>query len=345
MMEVDSAKKLPTPWHELSVARTLSRSLREDVEKLRSTCETEDSKNHVVECDKCYRKILERIQERYTGTTENNWFSDRQGFKIELEAQLQAAKEGEESLSNIETNIELEKQAWYRKLLQNNIEILELGDSEFSRDELLSTLADLDRPIADVIAQVWEALGSPEKWTQQVDGFVDKVTSAGTDAEALKKLYAAHFFRDHSSNEVLENAQPYLEGYENGQKGGLEDVLQWLMRDLSSGKATQAQRTLYRKRLDELSRAKTAFEQNKAQAKGRTRDAQEPAVATDLASLPPCHVCQRSVDRKDTFSCSLCQAMLQLASAEVKEKRKLTVYCSQECFYEGHVWHPLAPQT
>lgn len=342
MAEVVSPESLPKPWHDLQNARKQRESLREELEKLRTTCQAEDGSKHITECEKCYHLTLDLIQSRYLDPTEKSWLSDRPKARDDLTARIQSVKTGESGFEGVEERLDQEKKAWYRELLLDNPDLLDLGYNEVRREDLLAAAADAECHIDDIVNPVWESLDKPEKWSEQLETFLTNLTSAGEDAKAMRAVYASELFKDRTTGEALEHAQPYLDAYEaddDGTAQPLDEVLQNVIRDINAGKNTGSERTRLRKLLDEFSRAKTAFEQNKAaQAKSRSAaGAREAAAVALLDPLPPCYNCQGEVKKTEVLSCSHCQMALQMAGEEGKATKKLTVYCSEDCLQKGQV--------
>ncbi|KAK7398701.1 hypothetical protein QQX98_011918 [Neonectria punicea] len=274
------------------------------------------------------------MRARYCDVEDREWFSQRRAFLNELDMLFADAKEHKVDLKFIEEQIESEKEAWYRWVLRMYPEFLTAGESGVDQEELRGMLDDPDRSRQELIESVWKGVGKPATWSSDVDTFADKMASTKNSASELKKLYVAYLFKDRSTGAVLEHAQKYLDVYESSDAMPLEEVINRIVQDHRASRNTQPQRDGHEARLDELRRARTAFEQNRLQAKSRLQAAQAPAVADELYNLPPCAACQKQADPKDVFSCSLCQVMVQIGAA-----MKLTVYCSTECFHEKQDEH------
>jgi hypothetical protein len=342
MAEVATDHTLPKPWHDLENARRQRLTLREELEKLRTTCQADDGVQHLTECQKCYNKSLDLIQSTYNDPSAKTWLAGRSQLEPDLATRIQSVKAGAAPLGTVEEGLEQEKRAWYREVILENQDVFDLGHNDVRREDLLAALTDPECHVDDIINPVWEAIDKPEKWSDQLEDFVQKVSEAGDDGNALKAIYATEFFKNRTTGATLDHAQPYLDAFE-GEDGAdvqsLDQVLESLVRDLSAVKSTGSQRNTLRKRLDELSRAKTAFEQNKAaQAKSRTAaGAREAAALALLEPLPACFTCQGAVDKTKVLSCAHCQLALQMAGESGKEAKKLTLYCSEECLQKGEV--------
>lgn len=342
MTEVAPGGALPKPWTDLQNARKQRKTLREEIEKLNAACQAEDGSKHLVECEKCYPKSLSIIESAYTEPALKTWLTDRPGLKDDLKACIQTVMAGEANLDVIETRLEQEKNAWYRELLLASPDLLDVGDNDIRREDLLASLADPECHIDDIVNPMWESISKPDKWSDQLEAFIEKTSGADGDDAALRQIYADELFKNRTTGEAVAHAQPYLDAYE-GNAGSaaqpLDEVLESLIRDISAGKSSGSQRTILRSRLDELSRAKTAFEQNKVtEAKGRSAaGVREAVVLTLLEPLPPCYTCEGEVKKTEVLSCSHCQIALQLAGEQGREKKKLTVFCSEDCLQKGQV--------
>ncbi|KAH7158007.1 hypothetical protein B0J13DRAFT_581942 [Dactylonectria estremocensis] len=326
---------LPEHWTELNAARVHRQQCVDRVNKVKEACAAECGKRHVSDCPGCFAKMLDTMRARYCDAEDREWFSQRRAFLNELDMLFADAKEHKIDLKSIEDQIESEKEAWYRWVLRMYPMFLTAGDGGVDHDELRGMLDDPDRSRQELIERVWERVGRPAKWSSDVDTIVDKMASAQNDASELKKLYISYLFKDRSTGEVLEHAQKYLDAYEASSTMPLEEVVDRIAQDHRASMNTQPQRDTHKARLNELRRAKMAFEQNRLQAKSRSQAAQVlSAVAEDLYDLPPCAVCEGPVDPKDVRSCSLCQVMTQIGGP-----KKLTVYCSPECHHRGQGEH------
>src|SRR5688572_18890 len=220
MTEVGPVNTLPKPWHDLENARKQRQRLREEIEKLRTTCEAEDGSQHVTECEKCYHKSLELIQSTYSEPWKKTWLSTRTTLRDDLVTRIQAVKDSEAGLEAVEERLDQEKKSWYREVLLENPDFLDLGYNDVRREDLLAALADPECHIDDIINPVWESLDKPETWSDDLEAFIEKLSSAGDDASALKGIYATELFKDKTTGAPLEHAQPYLDAFEG--EGGAD---------------------------------------------------------------------------------------------------------------------------
>ncbi|KOS18121.1 hypothetical protein ESCO_003290 [Escovopsis weberi] len=281
---------------------------------------------------------------------------------------------GGRGVAAIEARIESEKEAWYRWVLRRHPEFLaarggaggETGGA-VRQDELRGMLDDPDRSREGMVGMVWQGIGEPQDWAERLERLVDKVAALtgkppndddgdgdgdGDDNQdderkkkkkrkrnneekekELKKLYVREFFLDPATGEPLRNARPYVDEYEAGGAATLEEVIGRIACGSQESRRVQPQREMHRLRLDDLRRAKTAFELNKAQAKGRAK-APEVVPGEDLYDLPTCLVCGARANAGEVLSCSVCQAVTQSGG-----RKKLTVYCTRECYEVGHESH------
>ncbi|KAF7544916.1 hypothetical protein G7Z17_g9580 [Cylindrodendrum hubeiense] len=325
---------LPEHWTELSAARTHRQQCVDQVNTVRRACAAECGKAHVTDCPECFAKTLDKMRARYCDAEDREWFSQRRAFLNELDMLFADAKDHKIDLKFIEDQIESEKEAWYRWVLRTYPGFLTAGNSGVDQEELRGMLDDPDRSRQELINSVWEGVGKPAKWSSDVDTFADKMAGAKSDASELKKLYISYLFKDRSTGEVLEYAQKYLDAYEASDTMPLEEIIDRIAQDHKASMSSQPQRDKNEARLDELRRARTAFEHNRLQTKGRAQGAQVAAIVEELYDLPPCAVCEKKVDPKDVFSCSLCQVITQIGG-----RKKLTVFCSTECYHKGQDEH------
>ncbi|RDA89291.1 hypothetical protein CP532_6215 [Ophiocordyceps camponoti-leonardi (nom. inval.)] len=371
-MQSPSTHALPEHWTELSAAKRQRKLCAEDVKAIQRSCSKECGKKNLTECSDCYGKALDRMRRRYTESREREWFSQRRAFLHELEGLFQEAKEGKRSLESIEARIESEKEAWYRWVLRRYPEFIAVAEgggeggasssspSSSSQDDLRSMLDDPDRSRTELVNMMLRGVGAPPGGPSAIEAFAEKV-SASDDKASLKALYLGEFF----SSEEAGGARKYLDGYRTGGTGtgtgnnedassnqkdnsSLEDVIDAIVSDLKQSRASQPARTAQQKRLDELRRAKTAFEQNKSQVRSQAlsrRAAANAAAAVaaaavreELYDLPPCFVCRSPVPATGVLSCSLCQAVSQLCG-DGGGGGTMTVYCSESCLAKGHNDH------
>ncbi|KAM3519375.1 hypothetical protein NHJ13051_007546 [Beauveria bassiana] len=324
-----ASQVLPEHWSELNAARRQRHLCVADVNKLKSSCVKDCGKKHVAECKECYRKVLDRLRKRYSESQDREWFSQRRAFLQELDDMFTDAKDYNGSLQAIEAHIESEKEAWYRWVLRKHPDFLEVAEHNAPLEEMRGMLGDPDRSREELVAMMWQGVGKPDDWSDRVDKFAEKVSALKDQPEELKKLYILEFFKDEKQDRVLDYAQPYLDQYQASDRMTLEQIVGRIVDDNHRSKSSQSQRDTHASRLDELRRAKTAFEQKRKESKALLREAQAKSVLYDL---PPCAACQRTVLTDEIFSCSLCQAILQMGG-----NSKLTVYCSEECYRKGQV--------
>jgi hypothetical protein len=324
---------LPEHWTELSAARVHRQQCADEVDAIKKTCLSECEKANVVECEKCFPKVLDRMRARYCDAEGREWFSERRAFLNELDVMFTDVRDHKKiDLKSIEDSIASEKEAWYRWVLRMYPQFLSVGDGGADQDELRAMLDDPVKRWEELTERIWEGVGKPANWEADVDSLTDQITVAKNDAASLKQIYINFFFKDPQTGEVVENAQQYLEAYAASDTMSIEQVIDRISQDHKASLTTEPQRDHHKNRLDELRRAKMAFEQNRLQNKTRAQASQTPAVSQDLYSLPPCAVCADTVDPKNVLSCSVCQALAHMGG-----QRELTVWCSDDCFNKGAV--------
>ncbi|KJZ75742.1 hypothetical protein HIM_04899 [Hirsutella minnesotensis 3608] len=334
-MASPSVHIMPEHWTELSMAKKQRQLCSDDLRQLLASCRKECGKKQVTDCPKCYVLALDRMRFRYAESQDREWFTQRKAFLHELEGMFQDAKDNKRSLESIEARIDSEKEAWYRWVLRKYPEFIAVSDRGSNQDELRGMLDDPDRSREELVGMMLEGVGTPPSWPSSVDAFAEKVAAIGDDASALRELYVTEFFMNQSSGQVLENALKYLSEFRSNEAMTIEDVIDRIASDMKESRNSVPLRNNHQRRLDELRRAKTAFEHDKMQAKIRASGAQMSKAMQLLYDLPPCYVCQGTVDPANVLSCSLCQTVLQMGAAD----SKLTVYCTEDCFHKGHAKH------
>ncbi|KHN98722.1 uncharacterized protein MAM_03184 [Metarhizium album ARSEF 1941] len=332
-MGTPSAHAMPEHWTELNVAKRQRKLCSEAVGAIKTSCRAKCSKENVLECQKCYCKLMDTLRARYGESEDREWFAQRRAFLHELDGLFQDAKDRRRSLKSIDARVESEKEAWYRWVLRRYPEFIALSDRGFNQEELRSMLDDPDRSREELVKTMLDGIGKPPDWPEGVDNFAEKAGAVKDNAADLKQLYIAEFFINQSTGEVFANAQKYLDEYRNSEGLTLEDIIDKIVLDFQQSRGAQPQRESHQRRLDELRRAKRAFEQNKMQTKS-LRGVQAENAGSELYDLPPCLVCGNGCDTVDVLSCTLCQALVQIGGEE-----GLTVYCSEECYFKGHDDH------
>ncbi|TQW00972.1 hypothetical protein IF1G_00903 [Cordyceps javanica] len=308
-----ASQVLPEHWSELNAARSQRSLCVADVDKLKSLCVQDCGKKHVVECKDCYGKVLDRMRKRYSESQEKEWFSQRRMFLQELDDLFTDVKNNNGSLQAIEAHIESEKEAWYRWVLRRHPDFLEVAEHDAPIEEMRGMLGDPDRSREELVAMMWLGVGKPENWSEKVDAFVEKVSALKGKPDELKKLYITEIFKGVDGNSVLEHAQPYLDEYQASDSLTLEQIVGRIVEDHHRSRSSQPQRDTHASRLNELRRAKTAFEQKRKESKALLREAQAKSV---LYNLPPC------------------ATIVQLGGSD-----ELTVYCSEDCYQKGQEEH------
>ncbi|KAG6018659.1 hypothetical protein E4U41_003682 [Claviceps citrina] len=350
-MATPSSHAMPEHWTELNASRRQRALCSERVAALKGRCRQDCGKATVADCPSCHGKLMDLLRSRYSESEDREWFSHRRAFLHELDGLFQDAKDRKRTLGSIEARIESEKEAWYRWVLRRYPEFIAVSDRGVDRDEIRRMLDDPDRSRDELVQTMLDGIGKPldPDWPAAVDDFARRVEAAGPEAAALKQLYMAEFFTNRSTGQVLDNAAPYLAEYRAAGDGtALEHMMDKIVADLQRSRSAQPQRDRHSQRLDELRRARTAFEQNRMQARSRKGAGAQAAAAAaaaggadadadpdpELYDLPPCLVCGRDVPTSDVFSCTVCQAVKQAGG-----DAELTVYCSEDCYRKGHHSH------
>ncbi|KAM0670296.1 hypothetical protein ACQRIU_000691 [Beauveria bassiana] len=347
-----ASQVLPEHWSELNAARRQRHLCVADVNKLKSSCVKDCGKKHVAECRECYRKVLDRLRKRYSESRDREWFSQRRAFLQELDDMFTDAKDYNGSLQAIEAHIESEKEAWYRWVLRRHPDFLEVAEHNAPLEEMRGMLGDPDRSREELVAMMWQGVGKPDDWSDRVDKFAEKVSALKDQPEELKKLYILEFFKDEKQDRVLDYAQPYLDQYQASDRMTLEQIVGRIVDDNHRSKSSQSQRDTHASRLDELRRAKTAFEQKRKESKALLREAQANKLTVYCSEE-----CYRKGQEEHIWKqhdCSAGEQCVQLTDEDTMmtdnstqavlckkciDDKRATVYCSERCASERLAAH------
>ncbi|KAK5998844.1 hypothetical protein PT974_01228 [Cladobotryum mycophilum] len=284
-MAASTLQVTPEHWSELIAARRQRYFCAEQVEAIKHSCQTQCGKGHITECGSCYGKALERMRRRYSESEEREWFTERKAFLQELDGLFSDAKGYKRSVKSIEARIESEKEAWYRWVLRRYPQFLAVCDDGAHQEELRGMLDDPDRSRDEVVEMMWQGIGKPLDWSQRVDALAERVAAVGGNDMELKRLYIHEFFLNQMSGDVLDNARLCLHEYDSNMELRLEEIVGKIAHSTQESRRTRPQREYHKQRLEELKRAKMAFEHNRRLAKSRAK-AQEATAGEDLYGLP-----------------------------------------------------------
>lgn len=322
-------------WNELHLARTNQAKCTDDIEAIKKACAANHpAVQHVYHCKDCFPKVTDRMLQRFLGDDhDQEWFAHRRAFLVVMEAQLARVRDKELDLESVEKSVDHEKEAWYRGVLRKHSGFVCASGNGVPAEELKDALEDTDRSRDDLVDMVWRSIGNPTDWESRIDAFLERWALAKTPLEQ-KALYVDTFFKDSATGECLEGAQVYMEEYKNQEANDFYPIIEKIMAAKKDEKASEGKRGIHQGRLDELHRARTAFEELKAANKAQQRAAQASAVGDQLYDLPGCKVCNGKVQPKDVLSCPVCQVICQKGG-----EKTLTVYCSEECHMQGQEQH------
>ncbi|KAF4583070.1 hypothetical protein GQ602_006214 [Ophiocordyceps camponoti-floridani] len=261
-MTTPSTHSLPEHWTELTAARQQRNLCLTALQNLQRTCTQTHHKTSLPDCPPCHAQALDLLKRRYTESPRREWFTQRRAFLHELEGLFQDVGEGRRGVEAVEARVEAEKEAWYRSELRGM-----LDEAERSRGELVALMV--------------RGVGMPEGGMEAVNAFAEKVSSIinstpttdTTESQQLKDLYVTTFFTP-----TPPSLSRYLESYRNSSKP-LEAIMDEIVSDISLSRANQPARHHHSGRLDELRRAKSAFELNRMQAKSRALAKRKAAAA------------------------------------------------------------------
>ncbi|PHH68312.1 hypothetical protein CDD80_7613 [Ophiocordyceps camponoti-rufipedis] len=238
-MTTPSTHSLPEHWTELTASRQQRALCLTALQALQRSCTETHHKTSLPDCPPCHAQALDVLKRRYTESPRREWFTQRRAFLHELEGLFQDVGEGRRGVEAVEARVEAEKEAWYR------------------------------------------GVGMPDGGMEAVDAFAEKVSSiinstAPTPTEEpqqLKDVYISTFFTP-----TPPSLTPYLESYRTSSQP-LEAIIDAIVSDMSLSRANQPARHHHSARLNELRRAKSAFELNRLQAKSRAQAKRKAAAA------------------------------------------------------------------
>jgi hypothetical protein len=320
-------------WKHLSSLREQDRLCAEDVKQLKEACDKDHGKKHAVECQDCYRKIIERMRRRYRNSPHQEWFSGYPELLDELDAVFAEAALHHADLKVVEAKIQQAKERWYRQGLElshisKTVEDLRGGSTWLDRTDSEST-QQLSQQISSGLGY---AMG--DKPTTTPTAFLAKFQSA-TSEDEVSELYTTLLFVDPVTGNIPPESQKYADMLRNGTP--VERVMDTIGADAKAAQVQAEKKKSVQGRLGELKRAQTAQMQNKIRkAKGRQNQAAllsqaqgqgQKQTGEEVVDLSKgCAGCEKVVDEGGYFTCRTCRVLWMGGMREWLE-----VYCSESC--------------
>lgn len=334
---------LAEPWTEVAALHTDQSRCTKDVAAIKQACAKDHDKAHALECAECWPKLVNRLRDLFLKPSSPEWFAGRRDFVAELDALLVKAQSSHQSqppnLKQIDQRIRKEKEDWFREKA-TSLGLPSAMESSTEARDLQSKLADRELPIEQLVLELRAAFpsGRPDASNERTFWqFLSKTDVAPPSEKA--EVYIQAVLQPEVDAGNAAKAEKYIKLIRGGTPPG--QVLETLLRDRQSSRSEQDERNRLRKQLEELRRAKAAYQlaqtkrdkvrQDKARAAAAVADAT--AAAQQAQDLPPCATCAKTVDPEGFESCAVCQI---LSSHEVKGSR-LVAWCSEQCRDRGFV--------
>lgn len=327
-----------TETWDLLAASTRQRQLcASDVDQLKQSCEKEHSKKHVVECRECYPKLIERMRSRYIESKDQEWFSRRGEFMEELDRLFTEAKDDNTKLEAIDSRIKDEQRRWYLESVKFAPGVRRALEDVHGRRDVLSKAGDKRVSFEEVVDEIRRVMGQDVAGEQEIETMLGQLMTEQPTEEHLR-VYRETFFQANPAEGVTEKSQRYLDRLRAGSS--MEMIVNQILSDRRSSMGAPDQKAKHRKRIEELRRARTAHETQKAKKKsGRQGSTQSVHPPDAMYDLPPCDNCRKIPDTKDFHVCVPCQILVDAGIRDTP-----TVFCSLTCSDHGLVCysHPLA---
>ncbi|KAK7740693.1 hypothetical protein SLS53_005161 [Cytospora paraplurivora] len=306
------------PWDYLAAYQALRTQAADEVATTQASCaQNHPQHKHVIQCRECYPQIIKRIRSTYLDPKGGQWFSGREAFLADLDALFAAALHYEARLGDVDARIENEKRDWYFEQVKASPSIPKALEELLDRKDLVAKLGSKEVAFEGVIQELRAALsgGADPKIAQETLGRLIAVQTPEERLQAYKDI----FFQGRPGEQISEKTQIYVDKLQAGAT--LKDVIVKVSSDVAASIAAPDQKERHQKRIEELRRAKAAYEKEKS--KKATQKPQPPEKTYDA---PPCNVCRKDVDLGDFIGCPYCTVLL-----EAGVRAKTTVWCSQIC--------------
>lgn len=325
------------PWDELETLQKGRRDLSmctQDLQNIRSPCIQEHGKNHVVECAECWTRLVNRMRDRYLNSAIKEWFSGRRAFLQELDDLFAKAQQHEVDFKTIEQRIADEKKEWLRDKVRN-LGLHSATRSPAEARTLQQKLNDRDIPADQLVHELRECLGvDAERYDEVFNTFLKQVKAAQPPT-ARVHAYIEALFQPGLDPAGAAKSQKYIDMITTGKP--IAEVINAMVRDRQSAKGDLEQKQALQKKLEELRRARAAHELDKNKRDQMRQQKARAAMRNVEDNLPPCSVCNKTVNARKFLACPVCQ----LLADNYKILDEPTLFCSETCHEEGYVSSPV----
>ncbi|KAI1160192.1 hypothetical protein F5B18DRAFT_633582 [Nemania serpens] len=323
------------PWDELETLQKGRRDLSmctQDLQNIRSPCIQEHGKNHVVECAECWTRLVNRMRDRYLNSAIKEWFSGRRAFLQELDDLFAKAQQHEVDFKTIEQRIADEKKEWLRDKVRN-LGLHSATRSPAEARTLQQKLNDRDIPADQLVHELRECLGvDAERYDEVFNTFLKQVKAAQPPT-ARVHAYIEALFQPGLDPAGAAKSQKYIDMITTGKP--IAEVINAMVRDRQSAKGDLEQKQALQKKLEELRRARAAHELDKNKRDQMRQQKARAAMRNVEDNLPPCSVCNKTVNARKFLACPVCQ----LLADNYKILDEPTLFCSETCHEEGYDSH------
>ncbi|KAI0454084.1 hypothetical protein F5B21DRAFT_263886 [Xylaria acuta] len=323
------------PWDELETlqkGRRDSLTCARDLEVIRDSCIREHSKRHVVECPECWTRLINRLRDRYLNSAIKEWFSGRRPFLQELDDLFAKARQHEVDFKTIEQRIADEKKDWFRDKVRNFG--LHLATSSLPEARALQQkMNDRDIPADQLVSELRECLGADAELYDEVSNTFSKHVKTAQPPIVRAHAYIDTLFQLKHDPAGATKSQKYVDMIAEGKP--VAEVISIMARDRQSAKGDLDQKQNLQKKLEELRRARAAHELDKNKRDQMRQEKARLTIRDAADSLPPCSVCNKTVNARRFLACPLCQ----LLADHFKVLDEPTMFCSETCHAEGYDSH------
>ena len=305
-------------WDYLAAYQALRAHGADEVTTIKSACaQNHPQHKHVMQCRECYPRIINHVRSSYLDSKDGQWFSGREAFLKDLDRLFAAALHYDAGLEDVDARVEAEKRDWYFEQARASPSISKALEELLDRKDLAARFDSKDVAFENLVGDTRAALhgGADAQTAQEALG---RLTAIKTPEERLQ-VYKELFFQGQSGEPISEKTQLYFEKLQAGAT--IREVVNRVSSDAAANLSVPDQKEKHQKRIEELQRAKAAYELQKS--KKATKKPQPPEKTYEV---PPCNVCQKEVDKEDFIGCPYCTILLDAGI-----RPKTTVWCSQAC--------------
>ncbi|KAK1782772.1 hypothetical protein QBC45DRAFT_193012 [Copromyces sp. CBS 386.78] len=318
---------------------------------------------YLVTCPDCYRKALDLVRARYhqsRAAGAGEWCTTRRSFLREIDTMLAGAKEYQVDPRTIDDRMQAEWDSWYLEVVQSSIlrllpTVIGKLDEAVAPEDADPAAAAAKDAIVERIEELQQAKQGARshrnvlRLTKDIDkllkggkeedgdtvmggmetGFPPELAAADTSDEdrvkIMRRAFASTVAEGGDEKNLQGSQKKYCDMFKDGTTP-LGQVIDRILDDKKEAWGAQAKIGQVKKRLEDLKRARAAYELQKT----KKASISEHKVPEELYNLPPCHNCGQMPNTRDFLTCPICMVLVQKG---VRERQ--TVWCSSDCNTEG----------